>query len=249
MCGVVDGGITPGHWGYEAGQSGVGDIFGWFVDHCVPGRYEREAADRGLSLHQLLAEKAAAEPVGASGLVALDWHSGNRSVLVDHDLSGLILGLRLGTRPEQVYRALMEATAFGTRRIIETFELAGVPVVELVVAGGLLKNHHLLQLYADVLGRPLSTIVSAQGPALGSAIHAAVAAGVHPDICAAAAVMGGRRAKAYLPRPERVAPYDDLYEEYVELHDHFGRGGSAAMHRLHAMRQRVGAVETWGIGA
>jgi L-ribulokinase len=249
MCGVVDGGISPGQWGYEAGQSGVGDIFAWFVDHCVPARYEREAAARGLSIHELLAEKSAHEPVGASGLVALDWHSGNRSVLVDHDLSGLILGLRLGTRPEQIYRALMEATAFGTRRIIETFEQAGVPVSELVVAGGLLKNQHLMQLYADVLGRPLSTILSAQGPALGSAIHAAVAAGTHADIYAAAAAMGRRRTAAYVPRPDVAARYDDLYAEYVELHDHFGRGGSAAMHRLHALRQRAGSLTTLGIGA
>ena len=190
MCGVVEGGITQGLWGYEAGQSGVGDIFHWFVTHSVPAEVREEAAARGLDLHQLLTERAATQAVGEHGLVALDWHSGNRSVLVDHDLSGLVVGLTLATRPEDVYRALLEATAFGTRTIVEAFEGAGVPVKELVVAGGLLKNPLLMQIYADVTNLPLSTIGSTQGPALGSAIHAAVAAGEYPDVHAASEVMG-----------------------------------------------------------
>ena len=140
MCGVVDGGIVPGLWGYEAGQTGVGDIFGWFVETNVPPSYADEAAERGLGVHEHLTELAAAQPVGAHGLVALDWHSGNRSVLVDHELSGVIVGQTLATRPEDIYRALIEATAFGTRTIIEAFEKSGVPVTELVVAGGLPKN-------------------------------------------------------------------------------------------------------------
>ena len=135
MCGVVDGGIVPGLWGYEAGQTGVGDIFGWFVDTCVPPGYVEEAARRGLGVHEYLTELAAAQPVGAHGLVALDWHNGNRSVLVDHELSGLVVGQTLATRPEDTYRALIEATAFGTRTIIEAFEKAGVPVTELVDRG------------------------------------------------------------------------------------------------------------------
>ena len=151
MCGVVDGGITDGLWGYEAGQSGVGDIFNWFVTTSVPAAYTDEAAERGLSVHELLTEKAATQAVGEHGLVALDWHSGNRSVLVDHELSGMVLGQTLATRPEDTYRALLEATAFGTRVIVETFEAAGVPVTELVVAGGLLKNELLMQIYADVV--------------------------------------------------------------------------------------------------
>lgn len=181
MCGVVDGGIIAGLYGYEAGQSGVGDIFAWYVENQVPGSYHEQAAAAGQSIHDYLTELAFREPVGAHGLVALDWHSGNRSVLVNHELSGVIVGQTLATRPEQGYRALLEATAFGTRVIVETFAAAGLPVTEFIAAGGLLKNRHLMQMYADVLNRPISTIASAQGPALGSAIHAAVAAGAYPD--------------------------------------------------------------------
>src|SRR5204862_8309906 len=160
-------------WGYEAEQSGVADIFGWFVDTCVPPAYVEEAARRGQDVHEYLTELAAAQPVGAHGLVALDWHNGNRSVLVDHELSGLVVGQTLATRPEEQYRALLEATAFGPRTIVEAFEKRGVPVTELVVAGGLRKNQFLMQMYADVTRRPLSVIGSEQGPALGSALHAA----------------------------------------------------------------------------
>jgi L-ribulokinase len=168
--------------------------------------------------------------------VALDWHSGNRSVLVDHELSGVIVGLTLVTRPEDIYRALLEATAFGTRTIIEAFEGSGVPVTELVVAGGLLKNAFLMQVYADVTRRPLSVIGSEQGPALGSAIHAAVAAGAHPDVHVAARAMGKVQRAVYTPDPEQSELYDDLYAEYVRLHDHFGRG-DGLLHRLRALRR------------
>lgn len=239
MCGVVDGGITPGLWGYEAGQSGVGDIFNWFVTTHVPTAYTAEADQRGISVHELLTEKAAGQPVGAHGLVALDWHSGNRSVLVDHELSGLVLGQTLATRPEDVYRALIEATAFGTRTIVEAFVAAGIPVEELVVAGGLLKNAMLMQVYADVLDLPLSAVRSAQGPALGAAIHAAVAAGAYPDIHAASEAMGGVDRGVYAPIPENVTAYDELYAEYRALHDHFGRGGNDVMRRLRAIRRRA----------
>ena len=201
MCGVVDGGIVAGEYGYEAGQSGVGDIFAWFLDHGVPAAYRHEAARRGISLFDLLSAEAAAQPAGAHGLIALDWLNGNRSVLVDHHLSGAIVGLTLATRPPDIYRALVEATAFGTRVIIDAFAASGVPVTEFVVAGGLLKDSFVMQVYADVLRRPLSVIASEQGPALGSAIHAAVAAGGYPDVPAAAAAMGGKRAAVYTPGP------------------------------------------------
>ena len=187
----------------------------------------------------MLTRKAEAQPVGGHGLVALDWHSGNRSVLVDHDLSGLLVGLTLDTRPEDVYRALLEATAFGTRTIIEAFEEAGVPVTQFTAAGGLLKNPFLMQIYSDVLGLPLNVIGSEQGPALGSAIHAAVAAGAYPDVRAASAAMGSLHRAAYTPDPARAAAYDALYAEYRDLHDHFGRGGSAVMHRLRSLRDRA----------
>ncbi|HZU56358.1 MAG TPA: ribulokinase [Actinocrinis sp.] len=236
MCGVVDGGIIDGLWGYEAGQSGVGDIFAWFTEQSTPGSVQAEAAERGISVHELLTEQAAAQPVGAHGLVALDWHSGNRSVLVDHHLSGVIVGLTLSTKPHEVYRALLEATAFGTRVIIDAFEESGVPVNEFVVAGGLLRNSFLMQLYADITRRPLSLIGSSQGPALGSAIHAAVAAGAYPDVPAAARAMGKIERAAYTPDPQRAAAYEALYAEYLRLHDYFGRGANEVLHRLRELR-------------
>ncbi|HSK24565.1 MAG TPA: ribulokinase [Egicoccus sp.] len=237
ICGVVDGGILEGAWGYEAGQSGVGDIFAWYVDNQVPASYAALADERGVSLHDLLTELAAAQPVGAHGLVALDWHSGNRSVLVDHELSGLVVGLTLTTKPEDVYRALFEATAFGTRTIVEAFADSGVPVTELIVAGGLLKNRFLMQMYADVTRLPLSTIVSEQGPALGSAIHAAVAAGAYPGVREAARAMGRRVVAAYTPDEDAALGYDALYAEYRRLHDYFGRGDNDVMRRLKAIRR------------
>ena len=239
MCGVVEGGITAGLWGYEAGQSGVGDIFHWFVTQQVPAAYRDAAAERDQSLHEYLSELAAPQGVGEHGLLALDWHSGNRSVLVDHDLSGMVVGLTLATRPEDVYRALFEATAFGTRAIIDAFDGAGVPVNELVVAGGLLRNPLLMQIYADVTGLPLSTIGSAQGPALGSAIHAAVAAGAYPDVYAASEAMGRLDRGRFAPIPENVAAYNALYDDYRTLHDYFGRGANDVMHRLKARRREV----------
>ena len=153
-------------------------------------------------------------------------------MLVDHLLSGLIVGLKLSTRAEDIYRALIEATAFGTRTIIEAFETAGIEVRELFVAGGLLKNPVIMQIYADVTRRALHLIDSEQGPALGSAMHAAVAAGAYPDIHAAAAAMGKVRRDVYRPDEDRAARYDRLYEHYVRLHDHFGRGGDDVMHAL-----------------
>jgi L-ribulokinase len=164
---------------------------------------------------------------------------GNRSVLVDHTLSGLIVGLTLATRPPEVYRALLESTAFGTRMIVENFESSGIAVTDLVVAGGLLRNPVLMQIYADVTRCPISVIESDQGPALGSAIHAAVAAGAHPDVAAASEEMGRLRREAYMPDPTRAAAYDELYAEYVRLHDYFGRGTNEVMHRLRAIRGRV----------
>jgi L-ribulokinase len=241
MCGVVRDGIVPGHWGYEAGQSGVGDIFAWFVRTGVPAGYAAAAQAAGQDLHTYLTGLSMAQQVGEHGLVALDWHNGNRSVLVDHELSGLIVGLTLATRPEEIYRALLEATAFGTRRIIEAFETAGVAVHELTVAGGLVQNAPLMQLYADVTRRDLAVVGSAQGPALGSAIHAAVAAGAYPDVAAAAAAMGRRQRAAFRPDPARSARYDPLYREYAELHDYFGRGGNDVMHRLRAIRRAARA--------
>jgi L-ribulokinase len=237
MCGAVDGGVIEGMWGFEAGQSGVGDIFAWYVEHNVPPEYHAAAAERAVSVHTLLAEQAAQQPVGGHGLVALDWHNGNRSILVDHELSGVLVGATLATRPPEIYRALLESTAFGTRRIIDAFEDAGVPVAELVIAGGLLKNPFLMQIYADVTRRSLSLIGSAQGPALGSAIHAAVAAGAYPDVPAAAKAMGKVERDVYQPDAARAEAYDALYAEYRELYDYFGQSTKdSVLHRLRRIR-------------
>ena len=239
MCGVVDGGIISGLYGYEAGQSGVGDIFAWYVNNQVPGSYHEEAKAAGKSVHQHLTDLAEQQEVGEHGLVALDWHSGNRSVLVDHELSGVLLGTTLTTKAEDGYRALLESTAFGARKIVETFNAAGVPVTEFIVAGGLLKNKFLMQLYSDVLQLPISVIDSEQGPALGSAIHAAVAAGAYESVGAAAEAMGSLSKGVYQPNIERGKQYDRLYAEYELLHDYFGRGENNVMKRLKAMRREV----------
>jgi len=244
MCGVVDGGIIPGLYGYEAGQSGVGDIFAWFVDNAVPPEYHAAAKNAGLDLHAYLEREAAKQKPGEHGLLALDWWNGNRSVLVDVDLSGLLIGATLGTRAPDIYRALIEATAYGTRVIVENFEKNGVPVTELVAAGGLPeKNKLLMQIYSDVTGREFRVIGSTQGPALGSAMHAAVAAGAYANIQAAAKTMGKLKDEVYKPIPEHQAVYDKLYAEYLMLHDYFGRGENNVMKRLRAIRNEAKGLE------
>jgi L-ribulokinase len=250
MCGVVDGGILAGSWGYEAGQSGVGDIFTWFSEHLVPPEYHAAARRNGLTVHDVLTAEAASQPPGAHGLIAVDWLNGNRSVLVDHHLSGAVVGMTLATRAPEIYRALLEATAFGTRVIIDAFETAGLPVSELIIAGGLMRNQLLMQIYADVTRRPLSLVGSEQAPALGSAIHAAVAAGAYPDVRTASAAMGKVHARAFKPDPVSADVYDQLYAEYFLLHDYFGRGANEVMHRLRALRNlaREGTAVRSGAG-
>jgi L-ribulokinase len=233
--GVVEDGVVAGRWGYEAGQSGSGDILGWLARNAVPASYEEDARESGESVHDLLTRLASQQRVGEHGLVALDWLSGNRSVLADHDLSGAVIGLTLSTRPEDLYRALLEATAFGTRVIIEAFRASGVPVHECVVAGGLVRNRLLMQIYADVTRLPLAVLDSEQGPALGAAIHAAVAAGAYPDVPTASQAMGKVRRDVYRPDEERSRAYDELFAVYLALHDHFGRD-PGLMRKLTALR-------------
>ena len=244
MCGVVQGGIIPNLYGYEAGQSGVGDIFAWFVNNAVPPEYHEAAQAAGLDLHQYLEREAARQKPGEHGLLALDWWNGNRSTLVDADLTGLLLGMTLATRAPDIYRALIEATAYGTREIIEAFEGRGVPVHELVAAGGLPeKNKLLVQIYVDVTGKPMKLAASDQSPALGSAMHAAVAAGVYADIQAAAEKMGKIRDEVVQPIAENKAVYDQLYAEYKTLYDTFGRGGNDVMKRLKRIKLQVRGEE------
>lgn len=237
LCGVVQDGIIPGMYGYEGGQSCVGDGFQWFVENCVPAEYTAEAASRGISIHALLREKAAGLKPGESGLVALDWFNGNRSVLADADLSGLIIGLSLQTRPEEIYRALIEATAYGTRKIIEAFENCGIEIRELFASGGIpRKDPMAMQIYADVLNRSVKVAATTQGGAMGSAIFAAVAAGIYPDTESAVSAMVPAPSVVYTPISENAENYEPLYAVYTELHDLYGRGGSNAMKRLRAIR-------------
>jgi L-ribulokinase len=244
MCGVVEDGIIPGYFGYEAGQSCVGDHFAWFVENCLPAAYHDEADKYGMDPHKLLEQKAARQKPGEHGLLALDWWNGNRSVLVDADLTGLLIGTTLATGPEDIYRALIEATAYGTRMIVDTFQSHDVPVNDIVACGGLPeRNPLLMQIYADVTGREMKISASTQTPALGSAMHAAVAAGSvsggYDRIEDAAAAMARLRDQTYRPIPANQAIYDQLYAEYVRLHDYFGRGENDVMKRLKALKASV----------
>jgi L-ribulokinase len=241
MCGVVMGGIVPGRYGYEAGQSGVGDIFAWLVDNAVPAEYFEAAQKAGVNVHKYLEQEAARQRVGEHGLLALDWFNGNRSVLVDAELSGLFIGMTLATKAPDMYRALLEATAYGTRKIIESFEGSGVPVNKLIAAGGLPgRNPLMMQIYADVCKKDLHIIQSEQGPALGAAMHAAVAAGEYKDIQEAAKHMGNLSEKVYKPIAENSTVYDQLYKDYIYLHDLFGRSSASevggVMKRLRSLR-------------
>ena len=245
MCGVVEDGVVPGLFGYEAGQSGVGDIFAWFADRAVPPEYHDEARRRGTDVHAVLEQEAAALQPGESGLLALDWWNGNRSVLVDAELSGLIVGMTLATKAPEIYRALLEATAFGTRVIVDAFESAGIRVDGIVACGGLpQRNELLMQIYADVTGREFSVAGSSQTPALGAAMFAAVAAGPerggYASIVDASLRMAHLAPRAFRPDEAHHAIYSELYREYVRLHDLFGRDRESVMKALRRIRRPAG---------
>jgi len=235
LCGIVDGSVLPGYFGLEAGQSAVGDIFNWFVEYVKPA---------GLGHVELTAEAAKLKP-GESGLVALDWNNGNRTILVDQRLTGLLLGQTLYTTPAEIYRALVEATAFGALAIINRFEEYGVKIDTVVNCGGIAeKNAFVMQLYADVTGRPMKVSRSAQTPALGSAVAAAVVARAHPDFATAIKAMTGLKEKVYQPDAAAHAVYAELYTIYRVLHDAFGTAAwqgnlAAVMKRLIDIRERV----------
>jgi L-ribulokinase len=242
MCGVVEDGIIPGYFGYEAGQSAVGDIFEWFVEESVPAYVHQEAEQAGENVHVYLTRKASELNVGESGVLALDWWNGNRSVLVDTDLTGTIVGLTLLTKPWEIYRALLEATAFGTRKIVDAFRSNGVEVNELYACGGLpQKNALLMQIYADVTNREIKVAASKQTPALGAAMFGAVAAGAakggFDSIVDAAQKMARVREETFKPIPANVAVYEKLYAEYNLLHDYYGRGANDVMKRLKAIKE------------
>ena len=241
VCGIVKDGIVPGLWGYEAGLGCVGDAFAWFAENCVPPYVRDEAEARGLSVIACLSEKMDALRPGESGLLALNWWNGNRSPLGDTDLSGLFLGLNLSTRPEEMFRALVEATAFGTRAIVENYRAHGVPVTAFTASGGIAqKNPAVMRIYADVLGMDVAVGASKEGPAKGSAIYAAAAAGRerggYRGIFEAAEAMGAVSDRVYHPDPANRPVYDALCGDYLALTDYFGRGRNDVMKRLLAMR-------------
>ncbi|MGG7057707.1 ribulokinase [Clostridium nigeriense] len=242
ICGYVEDGIIPGLYGYEAGQSAVGDIFAWFVKNCVPQTYIEETDKLGLNIHQYLTIKAEKLNPGDSGLLALDWLNGNRTVLVDTDLTGVILGLNLNTKPEEIYRALIESTAYGHKKIVDTFKQNGVEINELYTCGGLpQKNRMLIQIYADVTNLPIRISKSTQTPALGSAMFGAVVAGKEnggfESIHEAARVIPKLLDEVINPIPGNVEIYSKIYAHYDRLHDYFGRGENNVMKDLKKMRK------------
>ncbi|MFB0517253.1 MAG: ribulokinase [Candidatus Neomarinimicrobiota bacterium] len=244
ICGIVDGSVLPGFWGLEAGQSAVGDIFNWFVNYVQPG-------GKDIGSHQELTRKAAELKPGQSGLLALDWNNGNRTILVDQRLTGLLLGQTLHTKPEEIYRALVEATAFGALAIINRFEEYGVMIEDIVSCGGVTeKNAMLMQIYADVTGREMKISKSAQTCALGAAIAAAVVAGKNKggfdDFEAAQSAMCHVKEVSYSPIPGNHEVYKALYRLYKQLHDAFGlKGGpcdlSNVMKELLEIKERANA--------
>ncbi|MDD3766247.1 MAG: ribulokinase [Eubacteriales bacterium] len=242
MCGVVEDGVIGGYFAYESGQACVGDHFDWFVKNCVPAHYLEDAKKQGVNIHKYLREKAKKLKVGESGLLALDWWNGNRSVLVDADLTGMVLGMTLKTKPEEIYRALIEATAFGTKIIIDNYTQNGILVDEIIAAGGIAeKDEMMMQIYSDVTNREIRISASAQAAALGSAMFGAVAAGSkaggYDDIQSAACAMAKVKDVIYKPIKENVKAYEKLYEEYKILHDYFGKTGNEVMKRLKAIRE------------
>jgi L-ribulokinase len=217
LCGIVSGSVLPDCYGLEAGQSAVGDIFNWFVNYIQPGGPKAGS-------HEALTRGAARLRAGESGLLALDWNNGNRTVLVDQRLTGLLLGQTLYTTPAEIYRALIEATAFGALTIINRFEQYGVRISQVVNCGGIAeKNPLVMQIYADVTGRPMKVSRSAQTCALGAAVAAAVVAGAHRDFPSAIAAMTGLKSRVFKPNPAAHVVYRDLYSLYAQVHDAFGK--------------------------
>ena len=238
LCGIVDGSVLPGYFGLEAGQSAVGDLFNWLVNYVQPGGEK-------VGSHVELSKGALKLQPGESGLLALDWNNGNRTILVDQRLTGLLIGQTLYTTPAEIYRALIEATAFGALTIINRFEEYGVKINQVVNCGGIAEKSPLvMQIYADVTGRPMKVSRSAQTCALGSAIAAAVVAGAHKDYATAIKRMTGLKPTVYKPNAKAHATYKELYALYKQLHDAFGtKAGSGNLHgvmkRLIEIRSRV----------
>ena len=249
QCGVVKEGILPGYYGFEAGQTAVGDIFAWFVENCVPTWVADDAKKEGTDVHGYLSKHAADLKAGESGVLCLDWWNGNRSILVNADLTGLMVGMTLTTTPAEMYRALLESTAFGSNKIIKQFEESGVPIEELYACGGLPgKNPLLMQIFADVTSRKIKVSASDQTVALGAAMWGAVAAGAaaggYDDITHAADKMARVRDESFVPNAKNHTMYQKLFSEYERLHDLFGRGVDPAMRNLKQIKLSVRGERT-----
>ncbi len=243
ICGTVKDGIVPGLWGYEAGLCCLGDHYTFAAEKLTSPAYVREAEERGIDMLELLLEKAAAKRVGESGVLALNWFNGNRSVLVNGKLSGLFVGLTLSTAPEDLMRALVEANGFGARNIIENFEQNGVGIKRIFATGGIAhKSPFVMQTLCDILGRELIVPRSTQACALSAAIVAASAAGVYASLCEAIGAMRSPVLTRYTPNAEHFALYSALYAEYKTLHDYFGRGSNAVMERLRDLAEQQRGV-------
>ena len=227
IAGVVKDGVLPGYYGYESGQSAVGDIFAWVVNYGVPESYHIESKKLGISLHELLIRKNTYQTAKGCELIALDWLNGNRSVLMNSNLNGLLIGLTLNTKPEDIYRAMIEATAFGTKIIINGYEESGIKIKELYACGGLTNNRLLLQIYSDIIELDIKVAASSQTTALGGAILGAMAAGSkrsgYDSYKEAISKMTRPAQKIYKPNSKQKANYKKMFKNYIQLHDYFGR--------------------------
>lgn len=244
ICGCVEDGILPGMFGYEAGQSCVGDMYSWFVTNLVPESYFEEAKRVGMNIHDYLSALAEKKAPGETGLLALDWLNGNRSTLSDFNLSAMILGMTMQTRAEDVYRALIESTAYGTRIIVENFREHGIPVKEFYVSGGICrKNKFAMQIYADVLNMEVHISGTEQGPALGSAIFAACAAGSsmggYNSVYEAIPKMSAPSGAIISPNMQNIDVYDQLYSEYKKLYNYFGRENAVMKKVMHIKNNSI----------
>lgn len=238
MYGVSCDSMVPGFYGYEAGQATMGDLFGWFSHHWVPAAYEQAAKDAGLSIFDYLNRRVEGRDPASSGLLALDWWSGNRTVLLNTDLSGLLVGMTTQTQCEDVYLALVQALSFGKRRIVEQFNQYGVPIDKLCVTGGVAeKNPFLMQTFADVIGIPVETSQVENGSCTGSCVYGALAGGGYSDFGEAARRMGSNIGRVYEPNETRRQTYNTLYALYLQLHDYFGLQ-SPLMKQLRELRAR-----------
>lgn len=237
IFGRVKNGVIPGANTYEAGQQCFGDTFDWFATNCVPVHYFAEADKRGISVQQLLTEKAAELRIGESGIIALDWFNGNRSVLVNSSLTGMLLGVTIRSKPEEIYRSLLEAAAFGTKRIVDQFEAYGIAINTITAAGGIAsKNSLLMQILSDTLNKEVYVCDTKQAAALGSAIYASVAGGFYKDVIEASKELAAPSSKRYTPKTENAKKYALLYDEYLTLHDYFGKT-NMVMERLSKIKQ------------